>query len=173
MALNANKADKDGDGNTISSTYLKSADISDWAKASTKPSYTYSEVGAAASSHSHGNILSGGTMTASGVALANNDTLLFVDSSDSSKIKQTSIKFDGSTTTKALTQKGTFETFSTFSGSYNDLTNKPTIPDGNDYVAKAGDTMSGNLIVSKASSASVVVKSTDTNLAHQVSLSTS
>lgn len=67
----------------------------------------------AASSHSHGNITNAGAITATGVALANNDTLVFVDSSDSSKLKQTSIKFDGSTATKALTQKGTFETFLT------------------------------------------------------------
>lgn len=67
----------------------------------------------AASSHSHGNVTNAGAITATGVALANNDTLVFVDSSDSSKLKQTSIKFDGSTATKALTQKGTFETFLT------------------------------------------------------------
>ena len=67
----------------------------------------------AASTHVHGNITNTGTVTASGVAIANNDTLLIVDASDSSKIKQTSIKFDGSTATKALTQKGTFETFLT------------------------------------------------------------
>lgn len=65
----------------------------------------------AASDHVHGNITNDGKITAAGVALANNDTLVIVDSSDSSKIKQSSIKFNGSTTTKALTQKGTFETF--------------------------------------------------------------
>lgn len=32
---------------------LKSTDISDWAKANTKPTYTYSEVGAASSDHNH------------------------------------------------------------------------------------------------------------------------
>ena len=67
----------------------------------------------AASSHAHGNVTNAGAITATGVALASNDTLVFVDSSDSSKLKQTSIKFDGSTATKALTQKGTFETFLT------------------------------------------------------------
>jgi hypothetical protein len=39
--------------------------VPSWAKASSKPTYTYSEVGAAASSHSHSEYLetSGGTMT--------------------------------------------------------------------------------------------------------------
>ena len=44
------------DDGTISvdlSSYLKSADISDWAKAEEKPSYTAGEVGAAAKSHTH------------------------------------------------------------------------------------------------------------------------
>lgn len=67
----------------------------------------------AAASHTHGNITNDGKITASGVAIAANDTLVIVDASDSSKLKQTSIKFDGSTTTKALTPKGTFETFIT------------------------------------------------------------
>ena len=35
------------------SEYLKSTDISDWAKAATKPSYTADEVGAAAKKHTH------------------------------------------------------------------------------------------------------------------------
>ena len=67
----------------------------------------------AASSHAHGNITNAGAITATGVALASGDTLAFVDSSDSSKIKKTSVSFDGSTTTQALTKKGTFETFLT------------------------------------------------------------
>lgn len=62
----------------------------------------------AAKNHTHGNITSGGTITATGVDLANNDTLVIVDASDSSKIKQTSIKFDGSTTDQFLSKKGTW-----------------------------------------------------------------
>ena len=40
-------------------------------------------------------------------------------------------------------------TASAFSGAldYNDITNPPTIPDGNLYVRKAGDTMTGNLTI--------------------------
>lgn len=37
------------------------------------------------------------------------------------------------------------------SGNYNDLSNKPTIPVGSDYVLKAGDTMTGDLTMQAAS----------------------
>ena len=37
------------------------------------------------------------------------------------------------------------------SGDYNDLSNKPTIPVGSDYVLKSGDTMSGDLTMQAAS----------------------
>ncbi len=46
------------------------SDVYSWAKASSKPSYTATEVGAAASSHAHGNITSDGKVgSTSGVAL--------------------------------------------------------------------------------------------------------
>lgn len=61
----------------------------------------------AASSHAHGNITSSGTLTATGAAIENTDTLLFVDKTDN-KIKQTTIAFDGSTTTTMLSKKGTW-----------------------------------------------------------------
>jgi hypothetical protein len=63
-------------------------------------------------SHTHGNLANGGAITTSG-ALATGDALVFTDSSDSNKIKKTSITFDGSTATKCLTQKGTWATFGT------------------------------------------------------------
>ena len=63
-------------------------------------------------SHTHGNITNAGGITASGVTIANGDSLAIVDSSETNKlIAKSSVTFDGSTTTKALTQKGTFETF--------------------------------------------------------------
>lgn len=77
-------------------------------------------------SHVHGNITNDGDITATAPAIANGDQLIINDNS-ASKITN-GPTFDGSTTTKALTQKGTWETFSKFSGSYTDLTNKPTIP---------------------------------------------
>ena len=77
----------------------------------TMPSLGTTATDAAAGNHGHGAITTDGKISSAGVVIANNDTLVFVDASDSSKIKQTSIAFDGSTTTQALTKKGTFETF--------------------------------------------------------------
>ncbi len=60
------------------------SDVYSWAKASTKPSYTYSEVGAAASSHSHGYLpLTGGTLTGL-VSLYNGSTAPTQVSTDNS-----------------------------------------------------------------------------------------
>ena len=68
--------------------------------------------------HTHGNITNAGGITASGVTIANGDSLVIVDSSETNKlVAKTSVTFDGSTTTKALSQKGTFETFMTPSAS--------------------------------------------------------
>ena len=64
-------------------------------------------------SHTHGNIQNGGTLQTSDITIANGDKLVVTDSSDSSKVARTSISFDGSTTTKCLTQKGTWVTFGT------------------------------------------------------------
>ncbi len=57
-------------------------------------------------SHTHGNIGNAGVVTAT-VTIANGDRILITDSSDSHRVVGSSISFDGSTTTKALTQKGT------------------------------------------------------------------
>ena len=61
------------------------------------------------SSHTHGNIQNGGTLQSTDITIANGDKLVVTDSSDSNKIARTSISFDGSTTTKFLSQKGTWE----------------------------------------------------------------
>ena len=65
----------------------------------------------AAASHSHGNITSGGDITATAPTIASGDQLVINDNS-ASKITN-GPTFDGSTTTKALTPKGTWETFLT------------------------------------------------------------
>ena len=65
--------------------------------------------GKAASSHTHGNIQNGGALQTTDVAIANGDKLVITDASDSNKVARSSTAFDGSTITKALTQKGTFE----------------------------------------------------------------
>ena len=66
-------------------------------------------------SHTHGNIQNGGTLQTNDITIANGDKLIVTDASDSNKIARTSISFDGSTATKALTQKGTWETFNNYS----------------------------------------------------------
>ena len=76
---------------------------------------TAENVGAAASSHTHGNIANGGTLQTNDITIANGDKLVVTDSSDSSKVARASIAFDGSTTTQALTKAGTWATFNNYS----------------------------------------------------------
>lgn len=61
-------------------------------------------------SHTHGNLSNTGAIT-SDTAVASGDKLVVTDGSASSKLIRTGIAFDGSTTTKALTPKGTWEPF--------------------------------------------------------------
>lgn len=68
----------------------------------------------ASSTHIHGNIQNNGAMSAdsaSQATIGNGDSIVIVDSSNSNLISRTSITFDGSTTTQALTKKGTWATF--------------------------------------------------------------
>lgn len=67
-------------------------------------------------SHSHGNITNDGTLQENGITIGDGDKILITDNSNSQKIVKASISFDGATTTKALTQKGTWETFLPLSG---------------------------------------------------------
>lgn len=63
-----------------------------------------------------GNITNSGTLSNTDATIANNDQLVIVDADDNSgRIAKASLKFDGSTTTKALTQAGTWETFNNYS----------------------------------------------------------
>lgn len=57
----------------------------------------------------YGNISTAGAISAT-ATIANGDKLVIVDSSASSKLTGSSIKFDGSTTTAFLSKKGTWET---------------------------------------------------------------
>lgn len=65
----------------------------------------------ATADHVHGNLSNGGAIT-SDTAVADGDKLVVTDASDSSKIIRSGVAFDGTTTTKALTPKGTWEDFS-------------------------------------------------------------
>lgn len=67
-------------------------------------------------SHTHGKITNDGKIASTdNVTIANNDRLIISDASDSYILKNTSIVFDGSTTNKALTPKGTWEPFNNYS----------------------------------------------------------
>ena len=79
------------------------------ADARTNLGITPANIGAATTTHTHGNILSGGTITAD-TTIANGAKIAFIDTNN--KVSRGAAAFDASTTTKALTQKGTFETFS-------------------------------------------------------------
>ena len=87
------------------------------------------------SSHIHGSITNDGKIS-SDTAVANGDKLVITDNSDSSKVKRSSISFDGSTTNKALTPKGTWEDIpaAQVNSDWNaesgvaKILNKPTIP---------------------------------------------
>ena len=59
-------------------TSLPASDVYSWAKASSKPSYTYSEVGAAASSHTHSNYVPT-SRKINGYSLSSNITLTYSD----------------------------------------------------------------------------------------------
>ena len=72
---------------------------------------TASDVGAADSSHAHGNITNDGDITATAPTIVNGDQLVINDNSES-KITN-GPTFDGSTTTKYLSQKGTWESIPT------------------------------------------------------------
>lgn len=62
---------------------------------------------------SYGNINTSGQIGDTSVSISNGDGLIISDTSNSNKISKASITFDGSTTTKALTKKGTWENFAT------------------------------------------------------------
>lgn len=70
---------------------------------------------ASAGNHAHGSITNAGAITGT-TALASGDGIIFADSSDSSKLKRSSITFDGSTTTKCLTQAGSWQSFTNNAG---------------------------------------------------------
>lgn len=71
---------------------------------------SHTHAGYASSTHTHGNMQNGGTLQTTDVTIASGDKLVVTDASNSNKIARASAAFDGSTTTKFLSQKGTFET---------------------------------------------------------------
>jgi len=73
----------------------------------TSRTLTASDIGAAASSHSHGNLTSTGGWSSSPATIGSGDYVIIGDSSDSSKLRQSSTQF-GTSTTTFLRNDGTF-----------------------------------------------------------------
>lgn len=73
---------------------------------------TPANIGASSDDHSHGSLGRDGAIS-NNVTIGSSDRLIISDYSDSGKIKTSSITFDGSTTSQALTKKGTWGTFLT------------------------------------------------------------
>ena len=69
------------------------------------------QIEASLSGHTHGNITSDGKLQTDAESIGSGDSLVVTDYSNSGKIARTSVTFDGTTTSKALTPKGTWETF--------------------------------------------------------------
>ena len=98
-------------------------------------------------SHTHGKITNDGKIASTdNVTIANNDRLIISDASDSYILKNSSITFDGSTATKALTQKGTWETFNNYS--------HPT-GDGNLHVPATSTTSNGKFLKAGSTEGSI------------------
>ena len=132
----------------------------------------------AASEHNHGDIDNDGTLNSSqAISIANGDRIVITDASSNEKIQKTSITFDGSTTTKALTPKGTWETFLQNHQSIKTLnTNNTSAQTANASEAIAGSGTINLRKVSKTGSYSDLIKpsggipSTDLTSAAQTSL---
>lgn len=75
---------------------------------------TPSGIGAAASSHAHGNITNAGALQADDVAIGKDDKLVITDSSNGGKVARSSVGFNGSTTYMALTPKGAWNYFAQY-----------------------------------------------------------
>lgn len=70
--------------------------------------------GAATYEHTHGNITNGGALQTNDVTIGNGDKLVITDSSDGNKVARASLSFGANNATnkgKALTQAGTWESF--------------------------------------------------------------
>lgn len=104
--------------------------------------------GKASSTHTHGNITNAGALQTNDVTIASGDKLVITDSSDSNKVARASAAFDGSTATKALTKKGTFEDFVNQSDIDTAIENIPTISlVGDNHITVTSDDTTGTVTV--------------------------
>ena len=82
-----------------------------WLNGSVYSNDTFEFEWSSAYNHSHGNITYNGTLQPTDITIANGDKLVITDASGSHRVTRASLTFDGSTTTQALSKKGTWETF--------------------------------------------------------------
>lgn len=82
--------------------------------------------------HVHGAILRDGTIGYD-ATIGNGDNIVITDYDGSGQVKKSTISFDGSTTTKALTQKGTWESFLTLNGGTMNANATLSFPDSDQY----------------------------------------
>lgn len=104
-------SDLTNDSGFLVSSNVHTGELLVWGGNGTVEGANYAPSDFAPNVHSHGNITSGGNLQTNDITIASGDKLVVTDGSDSNKVARTSATFDGSTTSKALTQKGTFETF--------------------------------------------------------------
>ena len=91
------------------------------------------------SSHTHGNITNTGSLQSTDVAIASGDKLVITDNSNSDKVARASAAFDGSTATKCLTKKGTFEDFNNYT--------HPTTTANTPAAVKVGNDNKGHVVI--------------------------
>ena len=103
--------------------------------------------------HMHGNIQNDGSLQSTAVAIATGDAVVVTDSSNGGKVAKTTTTFDGSTTTKALTQAGTFETFLQ---SHQDISGKANKSEMS-VVAGTGDNADKTTITLKSGTSATVL----------------
>ena len=106
---------------------------------------TAANIGAAASSHTHGNIQNSGALQTTDVEIATGDKLVITDSSDSSKVTRASISFNTANTGKCLTQAGTWADFT-----------HPTTTAVAAAAVKVGKDSNGHVVIGSALTASDV-----------------
>ena len=128
--------------------------VSSWSSTTTDVHYPTEKLvkdsldGKASSTHTHGNIQNGGTLQTNDVTIANGDKLVITDSSDNNKVARASLSFDGSTATKALTKRGTFEDFVNQSDIDTAIENIPTISlVGDNHITVTSDDTTGTVTV--------------------------
>ena len=151
------------DGTTFN---IEDSSIHDWARAATKPSYTATQVGAAAASHAHGNITNAGDITTSST-IASGDRLVINDQS-ASKVTNSSIVF-GNSSTQYLANDGTWQNVPSGGSSYVegngiDITNDVISVESN--LTVSGDTA----YLQYATTPNVIFRTEEIQLAGQVTV---